>query len=99
MGITVSSNYNIVNNFASAGATITAVTFQTASIIVISIGALVLLVLAGVVIYFFWKKHRRGRKSRKKEEKILARLIEKGLVSPDTRLPDIGNEVIESIKL
>lgn len=99
MGITVSSNYNIVNNFASAGATITAVTFQTASIIAISIGALVLLVFAGVVIYYFWKKHRRGRNSRRREEKILARLIEKGLVSPDTRLPDGGNEVIESVKL
>ena len=99
MGITVSSNYNIVNNFASAGATITAVTFQTASIIVIFIGTLVLLVLAGVVIYYFWKKHRHGRKSGRGEEKILARLIEKGLVSPDTRLPGNGNEVIESIKL
>lgn len=99
MGITVSSNYNIVNNFASAGATITAVTFQTASIVVISIGALVLVVLAGVIIYYFWKKHRRGRTSRRREEKILVRLIEKGLVSPDTRLPDEGNEVIESIKL
>lgn len=99
MGITVSSNYNIVNNFASAGATITAVTFQTASIIAISIGALVLLVLAGIVVYYFWKKHRRGRKSRRKEEKILARLIEKGLVSPDTRLPGDGDEVVKSVKL
>lgn len=98
MGITVSTINNI-NQIFAVGSTVTSFTLQSASIVVMTIGVLVLVILAGVVIYYFWKKHRHGRNSRKREEKVLARLIEKGLVSPDTRLPDVGNEVIESIKL
>lgn len=98
MGITVSTINNI-NQIFAVGSTVTSFTLQSASIVVMSIGILVLVILAGVIIYYFWKKHRRGWNSRRREEKILARLIEKGLVSPDTRLPDDGNEVIESVKL
>ncbi len=98
MGITVSTINNINQIFAT-GSTVTSFTLQSASIVVMTIGVLVLIIVAGVVIYYFWKKHRRGRKSRRREEKILARLIEKGIVSPDTRLPDVEDEVIESIKL
>lgn len=98
MGINVSVINNITQIIAF-DSTVVSFASQSASILIITIGALVLIILAGVVIYYFWKKHRRGRNSRRREEKILARLIEKGLVPPGTCLPNGGNEVIESIKL